>query len=53
MVNKLENSCIVCKYPITDPMCGRCYIREIKAKLNDLGYNVEEEIVSTFPIQYF
>jgi hypothetical protein len=37
MVEKLDNSCVVCNYPITDPICGRCYIKEVKAKLNDFG----------------
>jgi hypothetical protein len=31
-----QDSCVVCDYPITDPVCMECYIRETIAKLHDL-----------------
>lgn len=32
-----SNSCAVCKYSITDPVCKSCYIKEALVLLNDLG----------------
>lgn len=39
MVKKMSdsNSCAVCKYSITDPICKSCYIKETMVLLNDLG----------------
>jgi len=32
-----SNSCAICKYSITDPICKSCYIKETLVLLNDLG----------------
>jgi len=34
-----SNSCAICKYPITDPVCRGCYIKQTKASLQDLEMN--------------
>jgi hypothetical protein len=30
------NSCVICQYSITDPICRDCYIKETMIMLNDL-----------------
>jgi len=32
----MSSSCVVCGYSITDPICGKCYIKQTRAVLNDL-----------------
>jgi len=31
-----SNSCIMCKYSISDPICRNCYIKQTEILLNDL-----------------
>jgi len=38
MINTFNSdSCIICKYPITDPMCTSCYVKQILMLLDDLN----------------
>ncbi len=30
-----SNSCAICGYPITDPVCRNCYIKQTEVLLND------------------
>ena len=41
-VNLHKNSCIVCYEPITNPICRKCYIKQIGAWIKDLGLNSME-----------
>ena len=51
------NSCVICKYPITDPVCRDCYIKETKLLLNDLKVNskisdfIKNKLKNKFPIE--
>jgi hypothetical protein len=34
-----SNSCVICEYSITDPICRDCYIKQTTILLNDLKIN--------------
>lgn len=50
-----SNSCIICKYSISDPVCKSCYVKEMGILLNDLRlHEITVEIIlnkikSNFP----
>ncbi len=44
----MSNSCVMCRYSITDPVCGRCYIKQTEAMLNDLKvHSLAIEVIMT------
>lgn len=52
-----SNSCAICSYTITDPVCLRCYIKQTEVVLNDLKLrSMAREIIlkkvrDRFPIE--
>lgn len=39
MFNSNSNSCMICGYSITDPVCGSCYTKQTLVLLSDLKLN--------------
>ena len=41
-----SNSCVVCGYSISDPVCGRCYIKQTGILLKELNpHETSNEII--------